>query len=280
MNPAVAHGGRVSLSAVAIARNEAADLPAFIANLANWVDEIVIVDDGSTDATRAICEAAGDKVRLLDSPRQSGEHFCHQRNKGIAAASGDWLLHLDIDERVTPELGAEIRAAIQDTPLNGFRYRRRNFFLHRPMRGGGWQYWNKPQLVRRGLHHFVNDVHEECVVEGGEAKTGQLQGWMWHLNDASYRERMRKSDVYCQYQAQRLSERGLRMRWWRLLTLPAGEFVRKYVLKAGFRDGVPGLLFSLHAATAMFRACALLWDRQNPVPRESLEKELCRMDKE
>ena len=137
-----------TLGVVAISYNEEKDLPGFLSHLEFWVDEIVIVDDGSTDRTASIAEAASDKVKFMVSPREEGEYFAVQRNKGIHLAESDWLLHMDIDERVTPSLSAEILAAVEDETKDGYRYRRLNLFLHRPMRGGGWQDWNMVHLER------------------------------------------------------------------------------------------------------------------------------------
>jgi len=145
---------RVSLGVVAISYNEQEDMPGFLSNLIDWVDEIILVDDGSSDETEAICAAAGPKVKFLRQPREEGEYFSDQRNKGIAAASSEWLLHMDVDERVSKELAAEILIAIQNPDYDGFRYRRLNHFMHRPMYGGGWQDWNLIHLARRKLFHF------------------------------------------------------------------------------------------------------------------------------
>ena len=94
------------------------------------------------------------------------------------------------------------------------------------------------------------------------------------LNDYSYLERMGKSNLYCQEQALRLKERHVQIQWWHMLFLPLREFIKKYLARSGYRDGVPGLLFALHSTAAMFKACALVWDDQNSVSRQKIEKEL------
>ena len=265
---------RTTLGIVAICHNEERDLPAFLDHLLPWVDEIVIVDDGSTDGTEDIVRAAGPKARLLFAPRRAGEYFSHQRNKGIAAATSDWLLHLDIDERVTPELAREILAAIQDEAKDGYRFRRRNFFLHRPMRGGGWQNWNLIHLARREKFRFGGKIHETCLLDAPEPRTGQLHAPMWHLNDDGYAERLRKSQVYCQIDAETLLERGAVLRWFHLVWRPLKVFLVKFLFQRGWRDGVPGLISAVHSADATFRTQALVWDEQNSLPRAALEEEL------
>lgn len=272
--PADPNPEKSTLGVVAISYNESQDLPGFLENLQDWVDEIVIVDDGSTDDTAAIARSASDKVTFVVSPRTEGEYFSHQRNKGIHLANSDWLLHMDIDERVTPELAQEILQAIQDPNKDGYRYRRLNYFLHRPMQSGGWQNWNLVHLARRQQFHFEGMFHETCVLDAPAERVGQLQAKMWHLNDKSYQARMRKSFTYCEEQAQRLSQRYARLTWLHLLALPLFEFFRKLILKGGYRDGTPGVLFAMHSAGAMFRACALTWDRQNGISRGSIEAEI------
>jgi len=263
-----------SLGVVAISYNEEVDLPGFLANLLPWVDEIVIVDDGSSDKTRSIAEAAGDKVKFIVSPRGAGEYYAGQRNKGIVAAESDWLLHMDIDERVTPELAVEIIESIRNEERDGFRFRRLNFFLHRPVRGGGWQNWNMVHLARRQVLRFEGMFHERCVLNVPEKRIGQLNAKMWHLNDDSYKARMRKSFSYCQELSERLEKKFKRIGWIHILGLPVLEFFRKYLLKCAYRDGVRGLIFSMHSAGAMFRGCALVWDRRHRIPREEVEEKM------
>ncbi|VAX11788.1 glycosyl transferase, family 2 [hydrothermal vent metagenome] len=263
-----------TLGVVAISYNEERDLPGFIDHLLPWVDEIVIVDDGSSDRTADIAAAGGDKMKFLVLPRGEGEYFSHQRNKGIDAAESDWLLHMDIDERVPPDLAHEIQGAILDGSKDAYRYRRLNYFLHRPMQGGGWQSWNLVHLARRDIFRFGGMYHEDCLVDTTDERVGQMGCKMWHLNDDTYLERMQKSNLYCQEQAVRLKEKGVQVRWWHLLLLPCREFISKFLMKSGYKDGSLGLLFALHSGSAVFRACALLWDEQNQVAREGIEREL------
>lgn len=262
------------LGVVVIAKNEERDLPGFLDNVLPWVDEVVIVDDESTDGTAAIARAAGGKVTVVRRAMEPAGGFAAQRNAGIDAARADWLLHMDVDERVTPELAREIESAILDDACDAYRYRRLNFFLHHPMRGGGWQHWNNPQLARRGRHRFVGYVHEQCVSDGGDSRTGQLRGQMWHLNDEDYAERVGKNLRYMQDSGRQIVERGIRVRWYHLLMIPTWRALRSYFLDAGFREGTRGVLFALYTFSSVFNWWAHAWDLQNRVPRDRLEEEL------
>ena len=247
-------------------------MPGFLEHLLPWVDEIVIVDDGSTDRTVDMARKAGRKVKVIEHRMVPEKGFSGQRNVGLREAESDWILHMDIDERVTPVLAQEIRQAIPGTQKNAFQYHRLNFFLHRPMKAGGWQEWNRPQLARNGRHHFVNVIHERCVIEGEPDSVGQLKSSMWHLNDESYGERMEKSFRYCQAEAEIIIGNGKQLSRWDVVCAPIWEFTKKYLLKTGFRDGVPGLIAAVHSGCAVFRAQALAWDSQNRIERTELER--------
>lgn len=260
-----------TVGVVAICYNEERDLPGFFDSLLPWVDEIVLVDDGSTDATHQQAKAHPEKVKLVVAPRGEGEYYSHQRNKGIAAATSDWLLHMDVDERVTPALAEEIRVAVQSSSTDAYRFRRRNYFLNRPMRGGGWQTWNQIHLAHRDSLSFSGMYHEACEVACPEERIGQLAEPMWHLNDDTYAERMSKSMRYCEEQAICIAGKHPKLNGWHLVMLPLIEFARKYIGKMGFRDGTPGLLWALHSAGATQRACSLAWDQQNRQSRASVE---------
>lgn len=266
--------GTVTLGVVAISCNEEGDLPAFLAHLLPWVDEIVIVDDGSTDRTAQLCQQAGAKVKFLRSPRAAGEYYSGQRNKGIAAASSDWLLHMDIDERVTPELASEILLAIQDRNRDGFLFRRENYFLNRKMRGGGWQNWNQVHLARRSKLRFGGKMHETISLDAPPNRISQLMHPMWHLNDADYPERVRKNMTYMQVEAENLIERRYRVRPSDFVLQPLKRVVKSYLFQGGYRDGVTGFLYAVYIFGATFNAYATAWDRQNASSRQEVEDRL------
>jgi glycosyltransferase involved in cell wall biosynthesis len=265
---------RPTIGVVTISHNEEKDLPGFLEHLLPWVDEIVIVDDGSTDRTEAIAGSAGPKLKFIASPRQAQEYFSHQRNKGIDAACSDWLLHMDIDERVTPELAGEALEAIQDPAKDCYRFRRLNFFLHRPMRGGGWQKWNQIHLARREKFRFGGKMHETTLIDSPPDRVGQLKGYMWHLNDADYVERIRKNMLYMQIEAESLLEKGVHVRWFHFLIHPWWRVFKSYFLEGGFKDGVLGVLYAMYVLTGTFNWYATAWDRSHAIARGDLEGQL------
>jgi glycosyltransferase involved in cell wall biosynthesis len=265
---------RPTLGVVAIAKDEERDLPGFLGHLLPWVDEIVIVDDASTDRTVEIARAAGPKVRVIEHPMDPEAGFAGQRNVGIAAATCDWLLHLDVDDRVTPELALEMRAAIQDPTKDAYRYRLLNYFLHHRMVTGGWECWNNIRLARRGRHRFAKAVHETCVVDAPPERIGQLRQRVWHLGDESYAERIDKNRRYAQLEAKRILASSCEVRWYHLLFWPAYRALKAYLVRQGFRQGTLGLLHALYTFTGTFNWYACAWDEQHRPPREALERQV------
>ncbi len=261
---------RPVLSAVAISKNEEQDMPGFLRHLEPWVDEIVIVDDGSTDCTLDIVRRAGPKVKLVEQP-MGPSGFAGQRNAGIQAACGEWLLHLDIDMRVPPDLASEMVQAITDQDKDAFNFRRKEFFLQHPIRYGGWGKWNNPWLARQGKHHFQNRLHEQCVVETGAGRIGQLAHPAWHLNDRSYVERMSKNLLYAQLEAERIVASGKPVGVKELLFYPTWRAFKSYVLNGGFREGILGLILAIYVFYSTFNWYACAWDIQHRIDRADLE---------
>lgn len=268
---------RPTLGVVAISRDEERDLPGFLENLLPWVDEIIIIDDASIDGTCKVAETAGEKVLFLVSPRTEGKYYADQRNKGIGAARSDWLIHMDVDERIPPDLAQEILEAIHNPVYDAYRYRRMNYFLHRPMRGGDWKDWNLVHLARRECLRFSGMYHEQIELAVPTGRVGQLKNPMIHLNDESYEERLRKSAVYQVEVSENIKKAKTSLGYYHVLLSFVREFIYQYIWKKGFLDGVVGLIWAFHAASANNRAYILAWDEQNHIPREKLEEEICSM---
>ena len=261
-----------TLGVVAISFNEEVDLQGFLEHLVVWVDEIVIVDDGSTDRTEQIASNYGSKVKFIKSKREKGEYYSDQRNKGIDAANSDWLLHMDIDERVSSELSLEILTAISSPDYDAYKFRRLNYFFHRPMKGGGWADWNLVHLAKREVLRFGGMFHETIILTISSKKIGQLANKMHHFNDNSYSKRLRKSMTYQEEVVLSLEKRNVKVDLWSMIIALIKEFLVKYFYKKGFMDGTPGFISAFHSSFAIFKAYALLWEKQNKIERKELEK--------
>jgi glycosyltransferase involved in cell wall biosynthesis len=233
-----------TLSVALITRNEAANLPRTLASV-RWAAEIVVVDSGSTDATLDFARDAG--ARVFEEPWKG---FAAQKNSAIAHATCDWILSLDADEEVSPELAEEIQALLAgDSAFGAYRFPRLNHFLGRPLRHGG--YWPDPKLrlFRRGAARFADrQVHETMQMTGdASAPVGRLRGHLIHHCYPTLSDYIEHMNRYSSIAAQALvasGRAGTSWPWltWNALLNPAATFLYNYVFRLGFLDGSAGLL--------------------------------------
>jgi glycosyltransferase involved in cell wall biosynthesis len=233
-----------TLSVALITRNEAANLPRTLASV-RWAGEIVVVDSGSTDATLDLARDAGARVF-----EESWKGFAAQKNSAIAHSTGDWILSLDADEEVSPELAQEIQALLAgESAISAWRVPRLNHFLGRPLRHGG--YWPDPKLrlFRRGAARFAErPVHETMEMIGeADALVGRLKGPLIHHCYPTLSDYIEHMNCYSSIAAESLASSGrARASWlwlaWNALLNPAATFLYNYVFRLGFLDGRAGLL--------------------------------------
>lgn len=237
--------GPSHLSAIIITRDEARDLPACLASLA-FCDEIVVVDSGSTDTTVAIAEAAGCRVLI----RTDWAGFGPQKQRALDAATGDWVLSIDADERIPPALATEIQAAIDADELAGYRINRLNSFLGKPLRHGGWYPDRHLRLARRDVARFTPDlVHEKLIVDGA---VGELATDMPHLSYVDVDEVLDKQRRYALSGAKQRQATGRSGGVAKGAQRALWLFFRLYVIKRGFLDGRAGFLAAAANAQEMF----------------------------
>ncbi len=244
----------MSLSVVIITLNEEANLARTLASV-SWADDIVVLDSGSTDRTRQIAESF--HARFFAEPWRG---FAAQKNLALERATGDWILSLDADEEVEPALATEIREALAANPsVAGFRIPRKNFFLGRWMRHGGFYPDPKLRLFRRGTGRFEDRlVHEDLRVDGTTARL--LDHLLHHAYPTldSYVEHMNR---YSSLGAQMLVEKQGRARFSFLdiVVRPQLTFFYNYFLRLGFLDGREGLLLHLYHAQYVSWKYAKAW---------------------
>jgi glycosyltransferase involved in cell wall biosynthesis len=235
-----------SLSVAIITRNEAANLPRTLAS-ARFAREIVVLDSGSTDETVEIAMRTG--ARLLEEPWKG---FARQKNSAIAHTTGDWVLSLDADEEVSPELQREIEALLDGEPaFSAYSMPRLNHFLGRPLRHGG--YWPDPKLrlFRRGVARFEErPVHESMTAS---CRVGRLKGPLIHRCYPTLGEYIEHMNRYSQMSAEMLAAAGRTSRslpafLWNAFANPVATFAYNYFLRLGFLDGRAGLLQHLNHA--------------------------------
>jgi glycosyltransferase involved in cell wall biosynthesis len=219
---------------------------------ATFADEIVVVDSGSTDDTVEIARRCGARVIV-----RSWQGFGLQKSFAVEQAAHDWVLCLDADERVTPELGAAIRAALDTTPVAvAFAVPRRNRFLGRWLRHGeGYPDWIVRLFDRRHARWTDDPVHENVSADGAVAR---LSGDLLHASAESLDAYVAKQNRYTTIQAEAMHARGERASLARLLVSPLARFLRLYVFRLGFLDGVAGFVHIAIGCFASFMKYAKL----------------------
>jgi glycosyltransferase involved in cell wall biosynthesis len=250
----------MKISATIITLNEAENIGAACASV-DWADEIVVVDSGSTDETCAFARGVG--ARVLENPWPG---FARQKQFAVDAAKNEWIFSLDADERVSPELRASIkrlRELDQSQLADGYRIARRSYYLGRWIKGGGWYPDWQLRLFRRSAGNWGDAVIHESVQMSADARVEKLAGDILHysVRDARHHHRM-IGERYAPLAAQQMFARGRRTNALRIATAGPIAFARSYLLKAGFRDGIPGLSIAGFAAHHAFLKHLLLWELQ------------------
>jgi glycosyltransferase involved in cell wall biosynthesis len=240
------------LSVILITRNEEKNLDACLKSVA-FADEIILVDSGSVDTTPDIAGAYG--ARVIETEWRG---YAATRQIGLDAATGDWVLWIDADERVTPELAEEIREIITGAgELAGYYVARKAIFLGRWIKRCGWYPGYVLRLFRRTSARFSDDlVHERVEVIG---RTGYLKHPLTHYTDPDLEHYLNKFNVYTSLAARQLVQEGRPFRLTDLLIRPIFAFIKMYVLKRGFLDGMPGLILCVLSGCYVFAKYAKLW---------------------
>ena len=216
-----------------------------------WADEIVVLHSMNTDATAGIAREFTDRVvfRAFDT-------FSAQREHALALAAHDWVFALDADERMLPELRAEIEARLPEAgPVAGFFVPRRNYFLGRWMRHGGWYPDMQLRLFRKSMTRVTQRlVHEGYVVDG---LTASLVHPMDHHTDPTMYHHLIKNVEYTRLEA---LERRKRVRPRDLLLHPIGAFLQAWIMRKGWKDGTHGLAAALIHAAYNLQQYLFMWE--------------------
>jgi glycosyltransferase involved in cell wall biosynthesis len=241
------------VSVTVITLNEAVHIEACLDSVA-WADEVLVVDSGSTDDTVVKAQARGARVIVRDWPG-----YAAQKNFAAGEAAHDWILSVDADERVTPELAAEIRARLSAEPAErGFRIPRIAWHLGRWVRTTDWYPDYQLRLYdRRAARWRPMRVHESVESDG---VVGRLSG---HLQHFTYRDLSHQVDTINRYStlaAAEMQAAGRQAGFVDLVLHPPAAFARNYLVRLGFTDGLAGFVISAMSAYYVFLKFAKLWD--------------------
>jgi glycosyltransferase involved in cell wall biosynthesis len=242
----------MEISAVIITYNEGPRLEGALKSLAGLASEIIVVDCFSTDNTVKIARKYTDRVF-----ERAWTNFADQKNFANGTASHPWILSLDADERVSPELSAEIMELKKtESRCSGFSIPREVFYLGRWIRHSGWYPDRKLRLFRKDKARWEGEyVHEALVVEG---QVGKLKGSIHHFTYQNIAEHLVRINKFSDLGAQKLYAQNKKCRWYHLLFLPFFRFLRAYIWKRGFLDGFAGLVISVLTGYGIFARYAKL----------------------
>ncbi|OFW46105.1 MAG: hypothetical protein A3J29_10700 [Acidobacteria bacterium RIFCSPLOWO2_12_FULL_67_14b] len=245
------------LTATVITFNEAANIQAALESV-SWADEIVVVDSESTDDTAAIARRFTDKVIVRPWPG-----YVAQKNFAAEQASHDWILSLDADERISAPLADEIRALLTAGPAAaGYRLPRVTFHLGRWIRSTDWYPDHQLRLYdRRRARWAGRYVHESVKADGPVV---DLRGEIEHYAYRDLAHHFQTMDRYTTLAARQMFEEGRRAGLLDLAVHPPAAFLRNYLLRGGFRDGIPGLIVSAMNARYVGLKFAKLWELCSP----------------
>jgi glycosyltransferase involved in cell wall biosynthesis len=229
---------KLRLSVSIITLNEERNLPRCLASVRELASEIVIVDSGSTDRTKEIAGECGAKFYV-----QAWQGYVAQKNVSLRHCTQPWVLSLDADEELSPELATAIRQALGGTEpvVNGFWLNRRTHYLGRWIWHAWYPEWRLRLARRERAEWHGADVHEELTVTG---MTGRLAGDLLHYPFRDFQEHLQSSIRYARLGADAYASAGRKFHWYHLLFSPWMTFFKHLVIKQGWRDGWRGWLIS------------------------------------
>ena len=239
------------ISAVVITHNEEANIEACLDSI-SWVDEIVVVDAMSTDRTCEIAQTFTDRVI-----RKPWEGYVPARKHAIEAARSEWILAVDADERVTPELRAEIETHLAEPEFDGYLIPRRAYFLGKWIRHCGWYPGYVLRLVRKDRARVTEKmVHEGLRVDG---PVGTLTNDLLHYTYRTVEAYFDRFNRYTTLAAKESRLRGKRAGLADIVLRPASQFFKMYVIKLGMLDGLEGFILCVFSASYVFTKYVKLW---------------------
>lgn len=240
----------IYLSAVVLTKNEARNIDRCLSAL-NFCDEIIVVDDFSTDDTAKFARKYTSKI----FQRHLADDFASQRNFGLSKATGPWVLFIDSDEQVSKSLSKEIKTSIQTPTIVGFYIYRQDHFLGKTLHFGESGKLKLLRLAKKDAGKWVRPVHEIWQTKG---KVGELQSPLDHYPHPSISEFIQEINHYTTIEARYRS--GKIRALLQLITFPAGKFIYNYFFKLGFLDGFPGLIMAfLMSYHSLLVRLKILW---------------------
>jgi len=236
-----------SLSAAIITYNEEEKIQDCLDSVTGFVDEIIVLDSFSTDATEDICRK-DPKVQFLQHPFDG---HIEQKNRALEKCTSEWILSLDADERVSPELRSSIKKLLSENPgIAGVKFPRLTYHMHRYIRHGGWYPNARYRLIRKGMAYWGGEnPHDKLILKGKGVK---IKGDLIHLTAEDLSHQVDTINKFSSIVALTRYNKGKKYHLWRLLLKPVSKFLEMYVLKRGFLDGTQGFIIAVSSSYSSF----------------------------
>lgn len=249
------------LCVVIMAFNEEKKIVGCLESIKEIADEIVVVDNSSTDATARIAKKYTQNVY---TQKNDPEKIDLQKNFGFSKATGEWILSLDADERVTPELAKEIKVVINGPSVaSGYWIPRRNLIFGKWIQYTGWYPDNQLRLFKKGKGRYTSEhVHEHLSIEGS---IGNLQQPLVHEHYTTVSEFISKMMVYAPNEAKNKVAKGYQFSYLDAIRFPSREFISRFFAREGYKDGLHGLVLSLLMAFYHEVIFIFLWEKEKYV---------------
>lgn len=241
------------ISAVILTKNEEKNIERSLQSV-SWCDEIIVIDDYSSDKTVEIAKKLGAKVYI----RTLHQDFSAQRNFGLEKAKGDWVLFIDADEKIPSPLWYEIMS-YTNNPFNeftGFYIKRIDTMWGRELKYGETGNIKLLRLAKKGAGEWQGQVHETWKIKG---KIITLNNALLHYPHETVEKFLKEINHYTDLRAEELFSKKKKVYWWSIILYPKAKFLLNYIIRRGFLDGQPGLVFALMMSFHSFLVRAKLW---------------------
>ncbi len=245
--------GKIPVSVYVLTTNNRRTIEQCLKSL-SWVEELVVVDSFSQDGTYEVCKQYTDKIF---QKKWMGHRDQYQYAADLTTQ--DWIMFVDADEEIPPELAEEIRTELsgKGREFDGYFAYRRTYYLGRWIRYGGWYPDGEIRLYRRGKGRWEGGLHAKLMVDG---KVGVLKHQYHHYTYGSISDQIQTIDKYSKIAAEDLFEGGDKFSLFNLLFHPPFRFIKEYLFKSGFRDGLPGFIIIISTMYYVFIKYAKLWE--------------------
>lgn len=242
------------ISAVVLTKNEEKNIVDCLETL-TWCDEILVIDDNSQDRTVEIAQKMGASV--FAHPLTND--FSTQRNFGLEQAKNNWVLFVDADERISPELAREIKykiSNIKNKDINGFYIKRKDVIWGKELKHGETGNIKLLRLARKDAGEWEGVVHEKWKIKG---KTASLNNSLFHYPHQTITEFLQEINFYTTLRAKELYQKEVKVHWFDIILYPKAKFFYNYFIKAGFLDGLQGFIVAILMSFHSFLVRGKLW---------------------